>query len=399
MRKILIVAVLILVVAAGLLLWQGTDRPAEAGAQASLLPLLSEEDAVGFARATEPDAVHFPRDLGPHPAYQTEWWYYTGNLQTSEGRQFGYQLAFFRRALAVGDGGTNLEDGSSADSGGRAASEWRTNQVYMAHFTVSDIGAEEFYTAERFARGAAGLAGAQATPYRVWLEDWSVQESVSGSVQLEARTEEVALELTLRETLPPVLHGDRGLSQKGPEPGNASYYYSIVQQGASGTITVEGRSFDVSGLSWKDHEYSTRALSSGAVGWDWFSLQMDNGAALMFFQIRRDDGTLQAESAGTFVFPDGRTRHLSLAEWNLQVTDTWTSPHSDATYPSAWRIEIPALELTLEGEALLADQELNVSTTYWEGAVSFDGAWQGEPLSATGYIEMTGYAGTMEGRI
>lgn len=393
MRRYLILALLIIAVVAGFLWWQETERPAEAGAQASLLPLLSKGDAAGFARATEPGALQFPRDLGPHPRYQTEWWYYTGNLQTSEGRQFGYQLTFFRRALAA------EEAGASPDAAGSASSEWRTNQVYMAHLTVSDIRAEEFYAAERFSRGAAGLAGAQATPYHVWLEDWSARQTPSGPVQLQARTEEVALDLTLRETLPPVLHGDGGLSQKGPESGNASYYYSIVQQQTSGTISVEGLTFEVSGLTWKDHEYSTSALTSGAIGWDWFSLQLDNGAALMFFQIRREDGTLQAQSSGTFVYPDGRTRHLSLAEWNLQVTDTWTSPHNGATYPAGWRIEIPALELTLEGEPLLADQELNVSTTYWEGAVQFDGAWRGEPLSAIGYIEMTGYAGTMEGRI
>lgn len=399
MRRILILALLIIAAVAGIVWWQETGRPAEAGAQASLLPLLSEEDTSDFTQATEPDAVQFPRDLGPHPDYQTEWWYYTGNLQTDEGRQFGYQLTFFRRALAAEGTGDNSGATRSPGAGDSAPSDWRTNQVYMAHFTVSDIGADEFYTAERFSRGAAGLAGAQATPYRVWLEDWSARRSASGHVQLQARTEDVSLDLTLRETLPPVLHGDGGLSQKGPEPGNASYYYSIVQQVSSGTISVEGQSFDVSGLSWKDHEYSTSALTSGAIGWDWFSLQMENGAALMFFQIRREDGTLQAQSSGTFVYPDGRTRHLSLAEWSLQVTDTWTSPHSGATYPAGWRIEIAALDLSLEGEALMADQELNVSTTYWEGAVQFDGTWRGEPISATGYIEMTGYAGTMEGRI
>ena len=399
MRKILILLLLIIVGLAGFAWWQETGRPAEAGAQASLLPLLSEEDTADFAQATEPDALQFPRDLGPHPDYQTEWWYYTGNLQTDEGRRFGYQLTFFRRALAAEGTGGNSQETGSPDAGDSARSDWRTNQVYMAHFTISDIDADEFYTAERFSRGAAGLAGAQATPYRLWLEDWSARRSASGHVQLQARTKDVALDLTLRETLPPVLHGDGGLSQKGPEPGNASYYYSIVQQESSGTISVEGQSYDVSGLSWKDHEYSTSALTSGAIGWDWYSLQMENGAALMFFQIRREDGTLQTQSSGTFVTPDGRTRHLSLDDWNLQVTDTWTSPHNGATYPAGWRIEIPALELSLEGEALMADQELNVSTTYWEGAVQFDGSWRGETIAATGYIEMTGYAGTMEGRI
>lgn len=162
---------------------------------------------------------------------------------------------------------------------------------------------------------------------------------------------------------------------------------------------LQGQTIAVSGLSWKDHEYSTSALSPGAVGWDWFSLQLDNGASLMFFQIRRDDGSLQAESSGTLVLPDGSTQHVSLEMWQLEVTDTWTSPHSGASYPAGWRMHIAGLDLTLEGAPLLADQELNVSTVYWEGAVRFEGQWQGQAISAQGYIEMTGYAGTMEGRI
>jgi predicted secreted hydrolase len=413
MRRGAIILLLVAVVLLGAYAWQQTgDRAAESGAQASLLPLLSEEDTSGFARATEPGAVHFPRDLGPHPAYQTEWWYYTGNLQTEQGRRFGYQLTFFRRALTLPDQSpisdpqsptstpqSPLSTPQSPLSTPHSPSSWRTNQVYLAHFTVTDVDGGAFYPAERFSRGAAGLAGAQAQPYRVWLEGWSAQETAAGDVRLRAGSERVALDLTLTRTLPPILHGDGGLSPKGPEPGNASYYYSIVQQRSRGTITVQGQTFEVSGLSWKDHEYSTSALSPGAVGWDWFSLQLDNGAALMFFQIRRQDGSLQPASSGTFVRPDGRTRHVSLDDWNVEVTETWTSPHSGATYPAGWRMRIPSLDLVLEGRPLLADQELNVSTTYWEGAVEFTGTWQGQPLSATGYIELTGYAETMEGRL
>lgn len=399
MRRVLLVVLLIVVAAAGVYWWQMNDRPAEAGAQASLLPLLSEEDTEGYARATEPGAIEFPRDLGPHPDYQTEWWYYTGNLQTAEGRRFGYQLTFFRRAVAMDDGSATPTAQAPISDLESPASTWRPAQIYLAHFTISDIEAEQFYPAERFSRGALQLAGAQAEPYRVWLEDWSAEAVGPGQVRLTAQTDETALNLLLEETLPPILHGDAGLSPKGPEEGNASYYYSIVRQETTGTVTVQGETFEVSGLSWKDHEYSTSALSPGAIGWDWFSLQLDNGAALMFFQIRREDGTLQAESSGTFIYPDGETEQVSLEMWNLDVTEAWTSPQNGAEYPAGWRIRIPELDLQLEGQPLMANQELNVSTVYWEGAVQFQGTWQGEPVQATGYMEMTGYAETMEGRI
>ena len=390
-RTLFLLLVIGLLLVAGVVWWRAPDTRAGEGTQASLLPLLSDADAAGFARATEPGTIQFPRDLGPHEAYQTEWWYYTGNLETDGGRAFGYQLTFFRRALEPPD--------AAAESGANATSDWRTNQIYLAHFTVSDVASGEFYERERFARGAAGLAGAQADPYRVWLEDWHVEEVAPGEVRLKAETDEVALNLRLGRTLPPILHGDEGLSQKGSEPGNASYYYSILQQETKGDVTVGGRAYAVSGRSWKDHEYSTSALEPGAVGWDWFSLQFDDGAALMFFQIRRDDGSLQAQSSGTFVFPDGTTEHVSLEEWELEVTDGWTSPTSGATYPAGWIIRVPSLDLVLEGEPLMADQELNVSTVYWEGAIQFSGTWRGEPVQGVGYVELTGYFETMEGRL
>ena len=417
MKRLILIVLVIIVLAAGYLWWQSATEPPAAAAGASLLPLLSEEDTAGFARATEPGAIEFPRDLGPHNDYQTEWWYYTGNLETADGRPFGYQLTFFRRALtpdseqsAVSSEQLAVNSKLSAEGSDASIqpsafnlqpsdSSWRANQVYLAHFTISDIVEEAFYPAERFSRGVAGLAGAQADPYRVWLEDWSAEAVAPGVVRLQARTDEVALDLTLTQSLPPVLHGDEGLSLKGPEPGNASYYYSIVQQETAGAVTVDGRRYEVTGLSWKDHEYSTSALSPGAIGWDWFSLQLDSGAALMFFQIRRQDGTLESFSSGSFITPDGEVRPLGLDEWQLEVTDTWTSPTSGAEYPAGWRIRLPSLDLELTGRPQMANQELNVSTVYWEGAVSFSGTIGGQPVSARGYIEMTGYFEAMEGRL
>ena len=363
-------------------------------ASANVVEALSGAVDAGFARAYAPMDFQFPADHGAHSDYRTEWWYYTGNLATADGRPFGFQFTIFRRALAPEVKGVETES-----LGESPVSRWRTEQVYLAHFTISDIEGGNFYPAERFSRGAAGLAGAQADPYRVWLEDWTIEQIAPGQVRLRARTEAVALDLTLNETLPPVLHGDGGLSMKGPEPGNASYYYSIVQQQAAGTVTVGAESFDVGGLAWKDHEWSTSALSDGAIGWDWFSLQLDNGGALMLFEIRRADGTREATSAGSYIAPDGTVTHLALGDWTLETTDTWTSPTSGGEYPAGWRIAVPSIGLELAGRPLLADQELNLSTVYWEGAVEFGGTLDGMPINARGYIEMTGYAGSMEGRL
>ncbi|MDX1664911.1 MAG: lipocalin-like domain-containing protein [Candidatus Promineifilaceae bacterium] len=395
LRRLLIVGLLVVALTTAVVWWQRTGLVAEAGAQASLLPLPSEVETAGFARATEPDAMEFPEDLGPHESYQTEWWYYTGNLETPGGRRFGYQLTFFRRAIEPPEAEEAPLGGALA---GDRVSDWRTNQIYLAHFALSDIGADTFYHSERFARGAAGIAGAQGVPYRVWLQDWEAEAVGAEQVRLYAETEAVTLDIILEQTLPPILHGDGGLSQKGPVPGNASYYYSLIQQETTGTVRVGAEDFAVAGLSWKDHEYSTNALAAGIVGWDWFSLQFDNGAALMFFQIRREDGTLQPQSSGTFIYPDGSTAHISPEEWELEVTDTWTSPETGAVYPAGWIIRIPSLDLVLEGRPLMADQELTVSIVYWEGAVAFEGSWQGVPVEATGYVELTGYLESMEGR-
>lgn len=385
MKRWLTILLLLALIVVAVLWWQRSGRT-EAADGANVVALLSGEDTAGFARAIEPGAVRFPQDLGAHPEYQTEWWYYTGNLEAENGRAFGFQFTIFRRALAPA--GVAVEE-----------NDWRANQVYLAHFTVSDIDGGQFYPAERFSRGAAGLAGAQADPYRVWLEDWTAEAVGPGQVRLVAQTAEAAIDLTLTQTLPPVLHGDGGLSQKGPEPGNASYYYSIVRQETAGTVRVGQESFEVTGLAWKDHEWSTSALSAGAIGWDWFSLQLSNGGSLMFFEIRQEDGGLEPFSSGSYIAPDGTLTPLELGDWQVEVLEHWESPESGGNYPAAWRIEVPSLGLEMTGRARLADQELNVSTVYWEGAVIFEGTQDGEAISAQGYVEMTGYAHSMEDRL
>ena len=354
--------------------------------QASVEWLTEEttETSVEFQQAIAPKLLNFPEDLGSHDDYQTEWWYYTGNLETHEGRDFGYQLTFFRRAL------------TPETIAVKKPSAWRSPQVYFAHFTMSDIEGNKFYPHERFSRAGAKLAGAESIPYHVWLEDWSATEIEPGKVRLIAKADDVSLDLILNETLPPVLQGDRGYSRKGAEVGNASYYYSIVQQQTEGIITVADKSFEVIGLTWKDHEYSTSALSPGTVGWDWFSLQLNDGSALMLYGLRQENGEITAFSSGKYISATGKTQTMSRDDWKINVLNTWHSPESQADYPSQWHIEIPKLSLTLDGKPLMANQELNVSRTYWEGAVSFTGNHKNHPVTAKGYIEMSGYADRLD---
>ena len=352
-----------------------------------------QADSSAFARATQPGQVKLPRDFGPHNDFQTEWWYYTGNLQAGDrknnDRPFGYQLTFFRSAV--------VPESDEAVNAADFQSNWRGNQLYSAHFTLSDIQSDRFYPFERYSRGGNGLAGAQAEPYEVWLEDWSATEVEPDQVRLQAKAEGVAIDLNLTQSLPPVLQGDRGLSQKGTEPGNASYYYSLVQQPTQGQIILADQQYDVTGVSWKDHEYSTSGLSQGTVGWDWFALQFDNGAALMLYNLRHEDGQAEPTSAGKFITADGSTQTLALGDWDLDVLKSWTSKDSGATYPAQWHLTLPKLGLDIQGKSQMADQELRTATaTYWEGAVGFKGELQDQPVTAQGYVEMTGYADRLD---
>ncbi|MGD8398332.1 MAG: lipocalin-like domain-containing protein [Anaerolineae bacterium] len=358
--------------------------------QARLVALAAEApdgEPTGYLRAEGPMPLDFPADHGPHLDYQTEWWYYTGNLIAEGGQHFGYQLTFFRRALAPPPLRADRE------------SAWAADQVYMAHFALTDVAGSRHQAFERFARGAAGLAGAQATPYHVWLEDWQVMEVEPGVTRMRAAQEGLVLDLLLVDRKGPILQGDRGYSRKGPQPGNASYYYSLTRLETSGTIEVAGTTYPVSGLSWMDHEWSTSGLAADQVGWDWFSVQLDDGSELMVFQLRKEDGTIDPFSSGTFIAADGSTRHLDRKDFEIAVEDTWRSPDSGATYPARWTVTVPSLGLSLEIEPYLAGQELTVSYAYWEGAVRVAGERDGRSVSGNGYVEMTGYAGSMQGQL
>jgi len=378
MRRLLIFLLLPALLAAAYLALRTRPLPAPAAGGLSVGQALGGIPDAGFARALTRRAFRFPRDHGPHPEFQTEWWYFTGNLEAGGGRRFGYQLTFFRRALAP--------------HAPQRLSRWGADQVYLAHFALTDVAGKRFRFAERVSRGALRLAGAGGDPLTVWLENWSARQTAASpwSVKLSATDGVASLDLDLASLKPVILNGDRGVSRKGRAPGNASYYYSIPRLATRGTLTVAGERFRVSGLSWLDREWSTSALSGDQAGWDWFSLQLDDGRDLMFYRLRTKDGREDPYSAGTLTAADGSFRPLGAGEVRLAATAWWTSPVSGTRYPARWCLAVPGEGIDLEVVPRLAGQELLARFSYWEGAVELRGV-ANSSLGGSGYLEMTGY--------
>jgi predicted secreted hydrolase len=268
--------------------------------------------------------------------------------------------------------------------------------VYFAHFAVSDIANEKFYAYERYSRPGPGLAGAQGDPYRVWLEDWSITEQRQDVYRLQAAQQAVALDLTLTDEMGIVLHGENGYSRKGEDASNASYYYSQPRLRADGFVRVNGVQYPVNGLAWKDHEFSTSVLDENQIGWDWFSLQFEDGSALMLFQLRERDGGISSSSSGTFIAGNGIPQPIQNADFSITVLDEWRSPHTGAVYPSGWELQLHEPACLLQVQPWMANQELVFpAVTYWEGAVRFEGICDGATARGNGYVELTGYTGNL----
>jgi predicted secreted hydrolase len=338
----------------------------------------------GFVLADGSRPLTFPEDLGAHEDFRTEWWYYTGNLQTPQGRHFGFELTIFRVGLVPPT--VELPNDS----------QWYSHSVYFAHFAVSDIASDQFYAFERYSRPGPGLAGTQADPYRVWIDDWNITENTSGVYHLQAAQEQIALDLTMTDEMGIILHGKNGYSRKGENASNASYYYSQPRLRTEGFVEVDGVRYSVNGLAWKDHEFSSSALDENQIGWDWFSLQFDDRSALMLFQLRERGGGTSASSSGTFISKDGNTELVQKTDFEIIVLDEWRSPHTQGLYPSAWKIQLNKPNCLLDVQPWMADQELHFpNVTYWEGAVHFEGTCSGEPARGNGYVELTGYTGNL----
>jgi predicted secreted hydrolase len=387
-KPVVLISILLisaLLVFAGVRFFQTHERLAMQSQGAAANVLMADDK--GFAKAYSPRLFEFPADHGAHPDYRTEWWYFTGNLKDASGRPFGYQLTFFRFALAA--------ETTASESAERLTSEsaWRNRQMYMAHFTVTDIQGNTFYHDERFSRAGLDLAGTEAEPFRVWLNDWSAEGNGQTvfPLKLTAKNSTVAIDLQLTMDKPLVLQGNQGLSQKSEQAGNASYYYSFTRLTTAGSIRIKNHLFSVSGASWMDREWSTSALSAQQAGWDWFSLQLSDHSEIMFYRLRRKDGKADTYSSGIIVEADNSQLRLNAASVNIDVSGQWTSPHSHSTYPAKWRLTVPQQGISLEITPFINDQELNGRYRYWEGAVKLTGKKNGRPISGQGYVELTGY--------
>ena len=350
----------------------------------SVADIMASADTIGYARADSQRIFEFPADHGPHPGFRNEWWYFTGNLVTDSGRRFGFQFTIFRSALVPRPT--------------ERISSWAADQAYMAHFTVTDVENKRFYAHERFSRGAAGIAGASVDPFRVWLEGWEITghsempDAATPVMHLNACENGIELELRLESIKKIVLQGDNGLSRKGSGAGNASYYYTIPRLRAEGEIRVSDTSYPVTGQAWLDREWSSSALDSNQVGWDWFSLQLSDGSDIMYYQIRESDGSASQFSKGVFVRKDGSYEKIEPDDVEVRVLDRWKTDDG-VSYPSKWRLIIPDYQADLLITPLVDDQELKVTVRYWEGAVAVSGTSEGY-----GYVELTGYADIQSGR-
>jgi predicted secreted hydrolase len=346
----------------------------------ALMLLISGQGDRGFQIALPGYKYEFPRDYFDHPEYQTEWWYYTGNVRTKDGRRFGFELTFFR-------------EGVSRDPEKNGA--WDVRDLYLAHLALSDLDGGKFYHAERTNRAGPGIAGASEKEAKIWNGNWSA-EFRNGGQELRAISETFSIELRLRAEKPPVIHGVNAVSQKGAGAGRASHYISLTRLDAAGKIALRGREFEVTGLAWMDHEFFTHQLEPNQTGWDWMSIQLEDNTELMLFRIRRADGTIDPFSAGTYVDAEGKAMHLGNTDFLMEPDGrVWRSLETEAKYPIQWRVEVLKLKIALEATTRLESQELagkgGYTPNYWEGAIELKGKREREPIEGVGYLEMTGY--------
>ena len=332
----------------------------------------------------------FPRDHGSHPGFKTEWWYFTGNLADAAGRAFGYQLTFFRQGVRP------------PGSGAGETSRFIVDDFKFGHFAVTDLAEKRFLFTQKLSRGAFGEAGfsehARPESALVWLEDWKLSLDSKGAFVATAASPEARLNLRMTATKPWIQHGQRGISQKAAGEGRASHYYSGTRLRSDGELSVGGKAFKVTGDSWFDHEWATNQLTPEQVGWDWFSVQLDDGTELMLYQMRLSTGSPDPTSSGTFVSKDGKSGHLTIDKYRLTPVRFWTSRATGARYPVAWDAEVPSLSLTLRIEAAMDDQELVLAPiAYWEGMIRVTGTRKDKPVTGRGYLELTGYSGPLVG--
>jgi len=352
----------------------------------SALCLLGAEEGTSPWKLALPGwRYEFPRDHYSHEGFKTEWWYFTGNLQTDAGREFGYQLTFFRQGVVP-------------DRPASGRSRFLVRDLSLAHFAITDVTAGEYHHLQQLKRGSFGQAGFSDRNRIAWVGAWRLLYDGPGRFRLEARDEDMALDLTLTAEKPPVFHGENGVSQKSAGEGRASHYYSFTRLKTEGSLRLGDKQHQVTGLSWYDHEWATNQLTEDQEGWDWFSLQFESGEELMLFQIRTRDGGRDPFSSGSWVRQDGSVLGIGVKDFTLEPLRWWQSRATPGRYPVEWRLKIPQLELDLTIKARLDAQEfVEQPISYWEGSISGLGTLEKKPLAGTGYLEMTGYGSPIVG--
>jgi len=323
----------------------------------------------GFAPVTPGKTFAFPADHGPHPDYRIEWWYVTANLVDSAGVAYGAQWTLFRQAITPG-----------AQQEG-----WANQQIWMGHAAVTRADTHRYN--EAFARGGIGQAGVETGPFRAWIDSWEMRgsdrmrEETIAPLELNASGTDFSYTLRLDADRPLVLQGDAGYSKKS-ERGQASYYFSQPYFKAGGSVTVDDKPHEVTGLAWMDREWSSQPLASDQTGWDWLSLHLTSGEKLMLYRLRQKDG--HNRLYGNWIEPDGRSTEIASADNSM--TPTALTELEGRKIPTAWRIAIPNRLLTIECVPLNPRSWMGTSFPYWEGPISFKGSHSG-----LGYLEMTGY--------
>jgi len=339
----------------------------------ALLALPAFSALPDYPEVTPGYELQFPRDFGAHPDYRTEWWYATGWLTTTDGKQLGFQVTFFRSRPHIDDANP---------------SRFAPKQLIFAHAAIADPETGHLLHDQRAARAGFGLAQADEGDTNVKLDDWLLIRA-SETYTAHIRSREFILDLKLTPTQPVLLQGDNGYSRKGALPAQASHYYSHPHLRVTGTVTRKGAAQSVNGTAWLDHEWSTAVLDRNAAGWDWTGINLDDGGALMLFRIRGKDGTT-LWAGGTLRQSDGRLSRYSHDVVQFDARRRWRSPRTNAEYPVAMRIH--AGDVTLDLEPLMDDQELDsrasTGAVYWEGAVT---AKRDGKIVGRGYLELTGY--------
>lgn len=345
--------------------------------------------AEGFKQADPTDQLEFPKDHAPHPGFRTEWWYFTGNLSSSKGapEKFGFQLTFFRNGLTPDPP--------------KRSSELASSDAWMAHFALTDFAAQSTLHAERFARGAPGFAGpiSKEHPERLAVGNWQIQ-GLSGlgpestpTFRLVAEEPGFGLELLLTSTKPLVPQGDHGYSRKGSGEFQASHYVSATRLAATGTVRVGEQFHALEGSAWLDREWTSSLLGPEQVGWDWFSIQLEDGTDLMAYRMRLREGGNDPTAHGSLTDRSGNSRTLAATDYQLTDTASWKGPESQITYPAGWTLTLPAEDLELTLEVPVANCEIGDSYRYWEGPIEVRGTRSGLPVRGVGYAELVGYGG------